>query len=56
LNISFPFLATLKPLHLVNNFSTPDAFPSQKVLMGSGETFINHHTAAMITLHAKPLK
>ena len=41
--------------HLINNLSAQDTSPSHKVLMGSIESFIDHHTTTTMTLHMKLL-
>jgi hypothetical protein len=42
--------------HLINNLPAQDTSPSYKVLMGSVEPFIDHHTATTMTLHLKLLR
>jgi hypothetical protein len=42
--------------HLINNFPAQDTSPSHKVLMGSVESFIDHHTTTAMTFHLKLLK
>ena len=47
---------TILQNHLINNLSAQEPFPSYKVLMGSIEFFIDHHTTAMVTLHTRLLR
>jgi hypothetical protein len=42
--------------HLINNLSAQDTSPSRKMLMGSIESFIDHHTSTTMTLHKKLLE
>ena len=49
-----PSMAILQN-HLINNFSAKNTSPPHKVLMGSIESFADHHTATTMTLHRKLL-
>jgi hypothetical protein len=42
--------------HLINNLSTQNASPSQKMLIGTIESFIDHYTTTTMTLHTTLLK
>ena len=61
LSSSIPILpirpcVTILQNHLIDNLTAQDTPPSHIVLMGSVESFINHHTATTMTLHMKLLR
>ena len=42
--------------YLINNLSTQNASPSQKMFIGTIESFIDHYTTTTMTLHTTLLK
>jgi hypothetical protein len=47
---------TILQNHLINNLSTQNASPSQEMLIGTIESFIDHHTTTTMTFHTTLLK
>ncbi len=47
---------TILQNHLINDLPTRDASPSQKVLVGTVKSLIDHHTTTAMTPHTKLLK